>query len=331
MKRLFTNIKMISQNTVFLAALASVVSGQLCVPETLDCNEVLPTIYKMGDGSCACDSKAHDGALKYSNGKLFLCLNSEWKALRMTGVQEYGTELNAGSSCKDILEKADGKHLSDGVYWIGIGLSESPLSTSFPVYCDMKNKGWTMVFKALSGIAKDPWKVFSSEFTSGEIDMKGLDLTNNFRKHYKSRIIMFWESFGPAQARMTFHKDGSVRKALTFNAQYSNFESWFRYGKLTESSWSDLFSFEEVGVFSLKGPCNSEGRCQNLLVNKYVERPDCDNVFGWIFRGTYDHCNWEANTLHDIVYCNGTTICHFKRQEDMEVADFAAVFITRRK
>lgn len=123
MKRLFTNIKMISQNTAFLAALASVVSGQLCVPETLDCNEVLPTIYKMGHGSCACDSKAHDGALKYSNGKLFLCLNSEWKALRMTGVQEYGTELNPGSSCKDILEKADGKHLSDGVYWIGIGLS----------------------------------------------------------------------------------------------------------------------------------------------------------------------------------------------------------------
>ena len=127
MKRSFTNIKMISQNTVFLAALAFVVSGQLCVPETLDCNEVLPTIYKMGDGSCACDSKAHDGALKYSNGKLFLCLKSEWKALRMTGVQEYGTEFNPGSSCKDIFGKADGKHLSDGVYWIGIRLSGTNL------------------------------------------------------------------------------------------------------------------------------------------------------------------------------------------------------------
>ena len=81
----------------------------------------------MGHGSCACDSKAHDGALKYSNGKLFLCLNSEWKALRMTGVQEYGTEFNPGSSCKDILEKADGKDLSDGVYWIGIRLSGTNL------------------------------------------------------------------------------------------------------------------------------------------------------------------------------------------------------------
>ena len=123
MKRSFTNIKMISQSTVFLAALAAVVSGQLCVPETLDCNEVLPTIYKMGDGSCACDSKAHVGALKYSNGKLFVCLNSEWIALRLTGIQEYGTEFNPGTSCKDILEKADRKDLSDGVYWIGIRLS----------------------------------------------------------------------------------------------------------------------------------------------------------------------------------------------------------------
>ena len=41
----------------------------------------------------------------------------------MTGVQDYGTEFNPGSLCKDIFEKADGKHLSDGVYWIGIGLS----------------------------------------------------------------------------------------------------------------------------------------------------------------------------------------------------------------
>ena len=60
-----------------------------------------------------------------------------------------------------------------------------------------------MVFKAVSGLAKQPWEVFSSDFTSGEIDMKGLDLTNNFPKHYKSRIILFWESFDPAQASVS--------------------------------------------------------------------------------------------------------------------------------
>ena len=59
--------------------------------------------------------------------------------------------------------------------------------------------GWTMVFKAVSGITMLPWTVLSSEFTSGETDKKGLDLTNNFQKHYKSRIVMFWEKFGPTQ------------------------------------------------------------------------------------------------------------------------------------
>ena len=60
-----------------------------------------------------------------------------------------------------------------------------------------------MIFKAVSGIAMEPWKVFYSEFTSGETDMKGLDLTNNFRKHYKSRIVLFWDSFGAAQASVS--------------------------------------------------------------------------------------------------------------------------------
>ena len=123
MKKLYTNIKIIFQTSLFLAALTSVVRGQLCVPETLDCKDVLPTIFKLGDESCDCDSKAHDGALKYFNGKLFVCLNSEWKALRLKEIQKYGSEHNPGSSCKDILEKADGKYLSDGVYWIGIRLS----------------------------------------------------------------------------------------------------------------------------------------------------------------------------------------------------------------
>ena len=128
---------------------------------------------------------------------------------------------------------------------------------------------------------------------------------------------------------MTFHKGGSVRKALTFNAQNSNFDSWFRQEKLTNSSWSDLFSFEGIGIFSLKGPCSTDGRCQNLLVNKYKDEPDCNEVFGWIYRGTYDHCNWEANTLHDIVYCKLTTICHFEKQGECCVRGFLTTTLSQ--
>ena len=110
------NMKIVSLSLVVL--LAAVVSGQLCVPETLNCHEVIPTIFKLGDGSCACGSKAHDGALKYDKGELYLCLNGKWKAFELKETHKFGTELNPGASCKDILDRADGKHLSDGVYWI---------------------------------------------------------------------------------------------------------------------------------------------------------------------------------------------------------------------
>ncbi|XP_044163106.1 uncharacterized protein LOC122947672 isoform X3 [Acropora millepora] len=306
-------------------------NSQSCVEETLDCNKAVPTVFKLSDASCPCDDASHSGVLKFSDNEVHVCAGTVWNMVHL--IKEvsgpYGSEGNPGQSCDDIYDElVKGSAPEDGIYWLRFPLPAN--GEAFPVFCDMKNKGWTMVFKAVSGIAKEPWKVFSSEFTSGEIDMKGLDLTNNFPKHYKSRIIMFWESFNPAQAQVTFHKGGSVRKALTFNAQNSNFDSWFRQERLTNSSWSDLISFEAIGVFSLNGPCSADGPCQNLLVNKHVEGPDCNNVFGWIYRGTYNLCNWEANTLHDIVYCNLTTICQFKKQ-DMEVADFAAVFITRRK
>ena len=121
-----------------------------------------------------------------------------------------------------------------------------------------------------------------------------------------------------------------MRKALTFNAQNSNFESWFRHGKLTNSSWSDLLHYEGIGVFSFEGYCSSDtGRCQNLLLNKYVYIPDCNEVFGWIYRGTYESCQWEADTLHDIVYCNGTTICQFEKQGECCVRGFLTTTLSQ--
>lgn len=99
-------------SVVFLAAQ---VSGQ-CVEETLDCNEPVPTIYKLGDQACACNSASHAGALKFVSGKVYVCLGSEWKSFRLEG-GIYGTETNPGYSCKDILNKA-GKQLSNGVFWI---------------------------------------------------------------------------------------------------------------------------------------------------------------------------------------------------------------------
>ncbi|KAK2567399.1 hypothetical protein P5673_008206, partial [Acropora cervicornis] len=288
---------MISKNTVFLAALAFVVSGQLCVPETLDCDEVLPTIYKMGDGSCACDSKAHDGALKYSNGKLFLCLNSEWKALRMTGVQEYGTEFNPGSSCEDILEKANGKDLSDGVYWIGIRLSESPLSTSFPVYCDMTSGGWTLVLKVVShadqGLVKF-WDVLYSTWPIQEYNMEALSITNQYKGHYKNRVYLDgnWEYFNASQARVSLYERGNVVKELVFNAAASQYSNWFEKARLKSSPWSDIWS-DQQNYFSVSGYCGAPGgqQCRYFYINRNFGGCHIDR--GWLMYTDNNACGFE--------------------------------------
>ena len=98
---------------VFLVA---VVTGKKRVEKTLNCDGPVPTIFKLGDASCKCNDAAYAGALKYANGKVYLCVGTKWKTFWLEG--GYGTEsTNPGTSCKDILNRA-GKQLSNGVFWI---------------------------------------------------------------------------------------------------------------------------------------------------------------------------------------------------------------------
>ena len=96
-----------------------IVSGQICVEETLDCRDPVSTVFKLGNASCACNNSAHAGALKYFKGEVYVCLGSEWKIIHLQETTDYahGTPENPGSSCKDIHDKA-GQQLSDGVFWI---------------------------------------------------------------------------------------------------------------------------------------------------------------------------------------------------------------------
>ena len=60
-------------------ALLAQLSSQSCVDETLNCNQPVPTIYKLGYQSCNCDSPDHAGALKYAHGRLYLCVDTDGK------------------------------------------------------------------------------------------------------------------------------------------------------------------------------------------------------------------------------------------------------------
>ena len=85
------------------------------------CDQPVPTIFKLGDASCPCNKTDHAGAIKYANGKVHVCLGTEWKTVQFenSSSSPYGTENNPAYSCKDILDNAGpGQQHTDGVYWI---------------------------------------------------------------------------------------------------------------------------------------------------------------------------------------------------------------------
>ncbi|XP_068684588.1 uncharacterized protein [Montipora foliosa] len=298
--------------------LAAVVSGQLCVPETLNCHEVIPTIFKLGDGSCACGSKAHDGALKYDKGELYLCLNGKWKAFELKETHKFGTELNPGASCKDILDRADGKQLSDGVYWIRLG--EGPLSTSFPVYCDMKSGGWTMAFKAITGSYKERvWEVYKSELPFAEYITKALDVTKQHTGLYKNRIVSeyHWRMFNPSKVRVAVYKSAILVKKAEFDGTASTPYNWFspaRYS-VEASSWRDI-KYETKNYFSIIGWCKYQSLfCRHFYMS--VSWGGCPNDRGWLMISNRGHCDWESVDIDHfkmIIYSKKSTHARFSSE-----------------
>ena len=59
--------------------------------------------------------------------------------------------------------------------------------------------GWTLVFKAVSGVDKKIWDTYNSAQTSSESVDAALDVTNQFKDHYKNRAVLHWSSFNPSQ------------------------------------------------------------------------------------------------------------------------------------
>lgn len=60
-------------------------------------------------------------------------------------------------------------------------------------------KGWTMVFKAVSGVDKKVYPTYVSPRTSSEKNMAALDVTNKHKDHYKNRIVLKWSDFGASK------------------------------------------------------------------------------------------------------------------------------------
>ena len=59
--------------------------------------------------------------------------------------------------------------------------------------------GWTMVFKAVGGVEKNVYEVYKSNQTSSEDMVEALNVSNQYRDHYKNRIVLAWQAFDASE------------------------------------------------------------------------------------------------------------------------------------
>ncbi|XP_022804966.1 uncharacterized protein LOC111342182 [Stylophora pistillata] len=231
-------------------------------------------VFRIGQYDCECEP-LRAGQMTFKEGIVYVCDGSEWRALQYEA--PLGSRRDPRFSCKDI--KAHLKGATNGIYWITLTDSKD----SFPVYCDMDAGGWTMVFKAVSGINKKAYPTYNSPHTSSEKVMAALDVTNNHKDHYKNRIVLNWADFHASEARVVLYTGGNIVKEVKFNATGSDKLNWFAAPRLIDSSWKDMKS-QPKNVFSM----SSDNR--NFFINRNYG--GCPNDAGWMGI-TAHHCEWE--------------------------------------
>lgn len=273
-------------------------------------------VVQLQQQNCDCLAK-RAGQMKFAEGKVLVCDGSEWKALQYE--VPYGSRSKPGYSCEDIRTVNIDSQTKNGVYFISQSGSRGNV---FPVYCDMVAGGWTMVFKAVSGVDKDAYEVYNSAFTYSEKAMAALDATDNYGDHYKNRIILNWNNFGPSEARVVLYKEGSMVKELKFDARGTDKFNWFRVEKLTNSPWNDIKK-EPRNYFSIIGDNGLAKR--RFFINRNYG--GCPNDHGWmVIIGPA--CDWEKRRqqLHMILYSKEDGYVNWDKGNVGE-ADVLAVYV----
>lgn len=296
----------------YLVGLSILLSVSICcmIASSFGCGETYHKVINLD-----CDpSKA--GQMKFTTGKIFVCDGKEWKALQYEE-SSLGSRRYPGFSCKGI--KTSLKDAANGIYWITL----SDFKNAFPVYCDMAAGGWTMVFKAVSGVDKKVYPTYVSPRTSSEKNMAALDVTNKHKDHYKNRIVLKWSDFGASEARVALYTGGQLVKELNFNAQRTNNLNWFSASKLIDSSWRDVKS-ESKNVFSISGLSRDN---RNFFINKNYG--GCSKDAGWMGI-TSNYCKWETRFLprkNVILYSKLSGYTNWNQYNSVGVADVLVVYL----
>ncbi|XP_022777592.1 uncharacterized protein LOC111319023 [Stylophora pistillata] len=266
-------MKYLTSLSVALATMTCFAIG--CPQSSCGTFETHQYVFKIGQYDCECEP-LRAGQMTFEEGIVYVCDGSEWRALQYEA--PLGSRSDPGFSCKDI--KAHLKGATNGIYWITLTDSKD----SFQVYCDMDAGGWTMVFKAVSGINKKVYPTYNSPHTSSEKVMAALDVTNNHKDHYKNRIVLNWAYFHASEARVVPYTGGNIVKEVKFNAKGSDKLNWFSAPRLIDSSWKDMKS-QPKNVISIPGRHN-----RNFFINR--QYGGCPNDAGWMAI-TGHFCEWE--------------------------------------
>ncbi|CAH3146003.1 unnamed protein product [Pocillopora meandrina] len=193
--------------------------------------------------------------------------------------------------------------------------------SGFYVYCDQEHieGGWTMVFKAVSGVGSDVYQLWSASNGLFEEKIEALNVNSSFRNHYKNRLVNRWQTVAPKEARVALYKDGSELFSIVFNASNSNNENWFTKKRVISSPWTDLKSNLPT-YFSIPG---ADGR------RFYVHgpHPGCDGDYGWLSI-TQHLCTYETSLPYtSFIYSRLQTNTNWNVQENVGVADVLVVYI----
>lgn len=250
--------------------------------------------------------------------KLFVCDGNQWQAIKTDDILDNkGSPKNPGKSCDDIKDKRP--NAENGIYYITLG----EIKDAFPVYCDMVNGGWTMVFKAVTGANQKALEIYKSSGTFNEDQLKALDVTNRFPNDYKNRILLNWEGFGATEARVVLYKGGNSVKELIFNAKGKNYVNWFYINQLKNTPWSDI----RRGPFNLFviDPWPKPGFDRSFIINSVYK--GCPGDDGWMVI-TGRGCGWEqSKPLSAILYSKVDGHTNWNKHENVGIADVLAVFV----
>lgn len=183
------------------------------------------------------------------------------------------------------------------------------------------NQGWTMVFKAVTGVNQRVFDTYNSPHTSSEDVLDALDATNRHPFHYKNRIVLNWGDFDPSEARVVLYTGGKLVKELKFNAHGSDKLNWFSNPKLTYSSWINIKT-EPNNVFSIAGLSE-----RHFFINRSYG--GCPHDYGWL-AVTGWHCDWEKHYLplkNVVIYCKSPSYTNWKNYNEVGVADVLVVYV----